>query len=47
MLQRSKTQYIVGLSELDELPDFVVLGKICDSGGISRSSIVAMKVNKM
>ena len=32
MLQRSKTQYNVGLSELNELPDFVVLSKICDSG---------------
>ena len=26
------------LSELDELPDFVVLGKNCDGGGISHSS---------
>ena len=47
MLQRSKTQYNVGLSELNDLPDFVVLSKICDSGGISRSSFVVVKVHKM
>ena len=38
------------LSKLDELPEFVVLGKICDSGGISRSSLVVglvVEVQKM
>ena len=38
------------LNKLDELPDFVVSGKICDSVGISRSSLVVglvVKVHKM
>ena len=38
------------LSKLDELPEFVVLGKICDSGDIYRSSLVVglvVEVQKM